>query len=115
VAVTPNGATAVSGGQDSTVRVWDLATGTQRAKLTGHFGEVLSVAVTANGATAVSGGKDSTVRVWDLATQREVISWIGDFGVVACTVLSGQPLTIAVGQVNGQPYLLELRGQQCAT
>jgi hypothetical protein len=73
------------------------------------------VAVTADGATAVSGDPDGMVRVLDLATRRELASWIGDVRVVSCTVLSGQPLKIAVGQERGQPYLLELRGQRIAT
>ena len=38
VAVTADGARAVSGGVDGTVRVWDLATGRQQAELTGHDG-----------------------------------------------------------------------------
>jgi len=67
VAVTADGTTALSGGGDGTVRVWDLATGQLRATLTGHI-SVSSVAVTPDGTTAVSGGSyDGTVRVWDLA------------------------------------------------
>jgi WD40 repeat protein len=46
---------AVSGGGDSTVRVWDLATGDSVGDpFTGH-------------PIVVSGGGDSTVRVWDPA------------------------------------------------
>ena len=112
VAVTADGARAVSGGGDGTVRVWDLATGQQQAKLTGHDGPVRSVAVTADGARAVSGGDDGTVRVWDLATGKEVACWTGDHAVIACTALPGQPFKIAVGQQRAQPYLLELRGQE---
>ena len=53
VAVTADGRTAVSGGDDGPVRVWDLAAGQQQAALTGHAGRVFSVAVTADGRTAV--------------------------------------------------------------
>ena len=115
VPITADGATAVSGGGDGTVRVWDLATGREQAKLTGHDGQVWSVAVTADGATAVSGGEDRTVRVWDLATGKEAAHRTGDYAVIACNALSGQPLKIAVGQRYGQPYLLELRGQETTT
>src|SRR6202167_3943601 len=62
VAVTADGTTALSGGGDGTVRVWDLATGQLRATLTGHI-SVSSVATAPDGATMVSGGSyERTVR-----------------------------------------------------
>jgi len=106
---------AVSGSYDGTVRVWDLATGRERAKLPGDPDDpVWSVAVTADGTVAVSGSWHGTVRVWDLATGKEAAHWTGDSAIIACTPLSGRPLKIAVGQQQGQPYLLELRGQVLA-
>ena len=66
VAVSGDGRTAVSGGYDGTVRVWDLARTDSPRVLTGHDGPVRTVAVSADGRTAVSGGDDGTVRVWDL-------------------------------------------------
>ena len=38
VAVAPDGSWLASGGWDGTVRIWDVATGQQRAVLTGHTG-----------------------------------------------------------------------------
>ena len=111
VAVTADGTTAVSGGRDGSVRAWDLATGRERAKLTGHDDLVSSVAVTADGTTAVSGGRDGSVRIWDLATGTQVARWDGDYPIVGCTVLPGRPLKIGVGEQQGQPYLLGLRGE----
>ena len=74
VALSADGQLAVSGADDGTVRVWDLAAATQRgAPLTGHDGgSVRAVALSADGQLAISGGDDGTVRVWDLAaaTQR---------------------------------------------
>jgi len=116
VAVTADGTVAVSGSYDGTVRVWDLATGRERAKLPGDPDDpVWSVAVTADGTVAVSGSWHGTVRVWDLATGKEAAHWTGDSAIIACTPLSGRPLKIAVGQQQGQPYLLELRGQEHAS
>ena len=61
VAVSADGRRAVSGGDDGTVRVWDLDAGTVLHTLTGHDGWVGAVAVSADGRRAVSGG-DGTGR-----------------------------------------------------
>ena len=37
VAISPDGRTALSGGWDKTLRLWDLATGTERRTFTGHW------------------------------------------------------------------------------
>ena len=52
------------------VRVWDLTSGTQRAELTGHPGEVSAVACTVvdDRPVAVTGADDEMVRVWDLTS-----------------------------------------------
>jgi WD40 repeat protein len=82
IAVTADGARAVSGGNDGIVRLWDLATGRELARLSGHVGLVNSVAVTADGSRAVSGGDDGTVRVWDLPARRELAKLSGHTGPV---------------------------------
>jgi hypothetical protein len=78
VAVTPDGTWIVSGSGDSTVRVWDRASGLPERTLTGH-GKTSSlettssksvnvVAVTPDGTKIVSGGADHRVIIWDLAS-----------------------------------------------
>jgi WD40 repeat protein len=60
----------VSGSDDKTVRVWDLATGAPIGQpLTGHTHFVQSVATAQlNGRPIiVSGSYDASIRVWDLA------------------------------------------------
>ena len=82
VAVTPDGATAVSGGEDGVVRVWDLGGGCEQATLAGHTDWVRSVAVTHDGTRAVSGSDDGSVRVWDLKDGREETVLTGHIGWV---------------------------------
>ena len=63
----------VSGGDDQTVRVWDLESGEPvLGPLTGHDGWVRAVAVGERRGRPViiSGGDDQTVRVWDLESER---------------------------------------------
>ena len=68
VVVTPDGRHAVSGSEDSTLKVWDLGTGTCTATLIGHTNSVRCVAITPDGRYAVSGSNDETLKVWDLRT-----------------------------------------------
>jgi len=63
----------VSGGWDHTVRLWDLDSGSQLAKLEGHTQDVWSVAFSPDGHLAAAGGgiydrlpADRFIRVWDL-------------------------------------------------
>ncbi len=60
----------VSGGDDNTIRIWDLATGDPVGEpLRGHTGYVYAITIAdLNGRPViVSGGNDTTARVWDLA------------------------------------------------
>ena len=62
----PDGRRSVTGGDDHTVRVWDLQSGTCERVLEGHTDTVFGVAVDPAGRRAVSASNDQTVRVWDL-------------------------------------------------
>ncbi|MFF1381620.1 NB-ARC domain-containing protein [Streptomyces sp. NPDC058308] len=62
-------------GDDGTVRIWDRASGTCTATLTGHRGRVGSIAISPDGTwLATTGGSDyafegdGTVRIWDRAS-----------------------------------------------
>jgi len=59
---------AVSGGEDATVRLWDIKDFRSKKKslktLQGHTEHVQTVAFVGDGATVLSGGKDWTLRLW---------------------------------------------------
>ncbi|MCT7963375.1 NB-ARC domain-containing protein, partial [Laspinema sp. D1] len=71
VAITPDGKQAVSASSDKTLKLWDLATGSELATLTGHSKSVQAVAITPDGKQAVSASDDNTLKLWDLAMGSE--------------------------------------------
>jgi WD40 repeat protein len=58
----------VTGGNDKSVVVWDIATGKPLKTLLGHTWKVNSVAFTKNDQYLVSTGNDGEIRVWDVNT-----------------------------------------------
>ncbi|MBN2809411.1 MAG: WD40 repeat domain-containing protein [Deltaproteobacteria bacterium] len=67
IAFSPDSRLLISGANDHSVRLWDVASGRQIQILEGHQGEVNSVAFSPDGKLAASAADDQTVRVWDLS------------------------------------------------
>ena len=57
--------------------LWDVNTGNELIKLTGHHGSVHRVAFAPDGRQAVSAGVDGVVRLWNLETRKEVLQLAG--------------------------------------
>jgi WD40 repeat protein len=77
VALTPDGARAVSASADGTLKVWDLRTGHEERTLTGHKQNVTALAVTPDGSCALSASWDCTLKVRNLATGQELRTLTG--------------------------------------
>ncbi|MFW9968053.1 MAG: WD40 repeat domain-containing protein [Candidatus Thorarchaeota archaeon] len=67
LAFTPDSRYVISGGQDATIRVWDLHSGSLVHILIGHRGAVYGLSVMADGVRIVSvADRDLAVRIWDM-------------------------------------------------
>jgi WD40 repeat protein len=91
VSWSPNGRWIATGDADSSVRVWDAATGALEERLLGHAGIVLTVDWSSDSRRIVSGGGDGTARVWELELH---------------------PTGATVGVVGRQVHLLAAQGTQ---
>ncbi len=99
MAFSPDGTRIASASADSTVRVWDAATGQPVGDpLTGHTGTVQSVAFSPDGTRLASGGADQTVRLWDPATGQPVGDPLtGHTGAVSSVAFSPDGTRLASG------------------
>jgi hypothetical protein len=68
VAYSPDGQILATGGEDSTVRVWESSSAKLLRVLHGHDGIVWRVAWSHDGKRLASASEDGTVRLWDPAT-----------------------------------------------
>ena len=70
VVFSPDGEILVSGGDDNTIRVWNVHTGQLLHTLDEHTGSVNSVAFSPDGKMFASGSSDFTARLWDADTHQ---------------------------------------------
>jgi hypothetical protein len=113
VALTPDGRTAVSGGWDGTLQVWDLVAGMCLRTFPGHTGRVTAVAVTPDGRTAVSAREDRTLRVWDLAGGRCVGTLEGHAGPVWSVAVTADGRGAVSGGQDHSLRVWDLAGGRC--
>ena len=76
LAVSGDGKLLATAGGDRLVKVWDLVTHAELAKLEGHVSQVLTLGFNADATQLVTGGMDQQLKVWDVKT-REKINTLG--------------------------------------
>jgi len=97
IAFSPDGRTVLSGSGDSTLKLWDVATGTLMRTFVGHSEMVQSVAFAPDGRTVLSGGHDRTLKLWDVATGRPVRTFAGHSGSVTSVAFAPDGRTVLSG------------------
>ncbi|MBX9681824.1 MAG: WD40 repeat domain-containing protein [Gemmataceae bacterium] len=72
IAVSKDGKTLVTGSEDQTILVWDVAAAKPSQTLKGHTGAVLAVAVSSDGKKVASTSRDRSIKIWDVASAKDV-------------------------------------------
>jgi serine/threonine protein kinase len=97
VGFLPGGRSLVTGSDDTTIRLWESATGHEKAILHGHNGAILAVLVAHSGKFLVSGSGDGALHLWDLPGQSARTLKASAGGNVRRLALSLDDLILAVG------------------
>lgn len=99
VAISPDGRSLVSSGDDKTIKIRNLATGEIIRTLNGHTAIVLSVAYSPNGRVLASGSGDSTINIWKLE-DGELITTITNSAIVNHVVIAQDGQTVVARYIS---------------
>jgi WD40 repeat protein len=79
VAIARDDKTVATASFDSTIKLWNIATGRLLATLRGHKAPIISVKFSADGKWLLSSSYDKTIRIWDVERQVVVDSTASTF------------------------------------
>jgi len=112
-ALSTDGKQALTCSQDTTVRLWEVATGRCLRVLRGHRDSVWGLAWRGDQRRALSGSTDETIRLWDVETGRCLRVLKGPWGSVHSVAWSGDQRHALSGSFDNTVRLWDMKTLQC--
>lgn len=99
IALAADGKMLASAGEDSVIRLWDVATGVQKRQLAGHTSTVHSLLFARDGRKLIS-GDEREIRVWELSSGLETRKIGAESEIVKCLSVSADGAVMASGRTE---------------
>ncbi|MCY4404446.1 MAG: WD40 repeat domain-containing protein [Candidatus Poribacteria bacterium] len=103
---TPNGKILASGGEDGTIRLWDVNTGTQLFNL--PSGKTRVLALSTNGKILATTNSPFRIHLWDIENSKQMPSLQGNNGTVETLAFSPDSKILASGGRDGKIRLWDI-------
>jgi eukaryotic-like serine/threonine-protein kinase len=101
IAFTPDGNFVASAGLDTTIKIWNAATGQRIKILRGHTKQVWGIAFSSDGRLLASASEDRTVKIWDVERSEVIRTLVERTDPVYAVAFAPDGRMLAAGTVVG--------------
>jgi WD40 repeat protein len=105
LSLSADGATALSGSRDKSIRIWEVATGRCVQTLEGHTASVASACLSADGRLVISSAGAGEMWMWEVASGQRIRAFEALEFAQECVFLSRDGRWVVSGDVDAKVHL----------